>query len=193
MNRRNVLTSAAAVTVAVLAGCSGDSSADTDEPGTVTSEPDGSDSGDEAETAGGADELSSDLAVAHLETVYGAWVELDADAFLATLHSTNNHPEGEVRSSASDIDFEGELVALGAEVLDENLGADAIEDFFESGPNVTESDVSTFTDVRNLTVSVDPTVDGETATEPQEQIKAFFETEKRHFLAVEDDEWRFVL
>lgn len=174
MDRRKLLTSAAAVGVTALAGCSQSSSNSTD---------------DDA----GAGETNPETAIAHLETVYEAWVQLDADAFLATLHSTNNHPESEVRESASRIGFEGELVALNADVLDQNLGADEIASFFETGPNIGEEDVSTFTEVQNLMARVNPEVDGETANETQENIKAFFETEKRHFLAVEDGEWRFVL
>lgn len=179
MNRRNLLASTAVAASTLLAGCSSDSSTDTNDT--------------ETDTDGSPDVLSSDSAVTHLETTYEAWVTMNADAFLATLHSTNNHPEEEVRSSASDIDFEGELVALNAEVLDENLDSDAISTFFESGPNLSDQDVSTFTDVRNLTIKVNPTVDGETTTEGQENIKTFFETEKSHFLAVENEEWRFVL
>lgn len=173
MDRRKLLSSAATVTVFALAGCSGDSSNSPDD-----------------DTSG---ETTPETALTHLETVYEAWVQLDADAFLATLHSTNNHPESEVRSSADRIGFEGELVALNAEVLNENLGEDEISTFFETGPNVGEEDVSTFTGVQNLTARVEPEVDGETTNETQENIKAFFETGKRHFLAVEDGQWRFVL
>lgn len=141
----------------------------------------------------GSGDPDPDGAVTHLETVYEAWAALDADAFLATLHATNNHPEEEVRGGANNIDFGGELVSLDAEVLEENLDEDAISTFFETGPNLDEGDVSTFTGVRNLLVRVDPTVEGEASNGAQTDFKNFLETEKRHFLAVEDGEWRFVL
>jgi hypothetical protein len=137
--------------------------------------------------------MSSASASDHLRTVYEAWVKLDADAFLATLHSTNNHPEEEVRSSAEDINFEGSLVELDAEIVTDTPDADAISQLFETGPNLSEDDVSTFTDVQAVIASVNPTVDGETTNDAQEGFKSFLETEKRHLLAVENGEWRFVL
>jgi len=185
MDRRRLLAVTGTTAATLLAGCSGGSGTDTAEPAATETET------DTPTTSSGTP--SSASANDHLRTVYEAWVKLDADAFLATLHSTNNHPEDEVRSSTEDLDFEGTLVELNAEIVNDTPDADAISQLFETGPNLSEDDVSTFTDVQTVIASVAPTVDGETTNDAQANFKSFLETEKRHMLAVEDEEWRFVL
>ena len=182
MNRRRLLAVIGTTAATLLAGCSGSS-------GTNTADPEAT----ATDTSTGGGTMSSASASDHLRTVYEAWVKLDADAFLATLHSTNNHPEEEVRSSAEDINFEGSLVELDAEIVTDTPDADALSQLFETGPNLSEDDVSTFTDVQAVIASVNPTVDGETTNDAQEGFRSFLETEKRHLLAVENGEWRFVL
>lgn len=183
MNRRGLFVVIGTTAATLLAGCSGTG-------GTNTAEPEATGT-DTPTVDGGTPSLAS--APNHLRTVYEAWVKIDADAFLATLHSTNNHPEEEVRSSAEDLDFEGTLVELNAEIVNDTPDADAISQLFETGQNLSEDDVSTFTDIQAVVARVDPTVDGETTNDAQEGFKSFLETEKRHFLAVENGAWRFVL
>lgn len=183
MNRRRLLAVTGTAAATLLAGCSGGEKTDTVDPETTQTDTPTADGGTPSSTS----------AKDHLRSVYEAWVKLDADAFLATLHSTNNHPEKEVRSGAEDLDFEGRLVDLNAEIVTENPDSDAVSQLFETGPHLSEDDVSTFTDVQTVIARVDPTVGGEPTNDAQANFKSFLETEKRHLLAVEDGEWRFVL
>lgn len=143
--------------------------------------------------ATGSEALSTASAVDHRRTVYEAWVTLDADAFLATLYSTNNHPEEEVRNGAENIGFKPTLVELNAEVVNENPDSDTISELFETGPSLSEDDVSKLTDAQMVIANVNPTVDGKTRTDVQANFKSFLQTEKRHGLGVEDGGWRFGL
>ena len=183
MDRRRLLAVTGTTAATLLAGCSESSETNTAEPEATET--------DTPTDSGGTP--SSASAIDHLRTVYEAWVKLDADAFLATLHSTNNHPEEEVRGGAENLDFEGTLVELNAEIVNETPDADAISQLFETGPNLSEDDVSTFTDVQAVIASVNLTVDGETTNDAQANFKSSLEAEKRHLLAIENGEWRFVL
>ncbi|MFB6202715.1 MAG: hypothetical protein ABEI98_11990 [Halorhabdus sp.] len=184
MKRRTLLTSAATMAAAGVAGCSGNNTSDLAE--TTDNTPMNS----EASTSPTKTPTQREAVLSTLENVYAAWASLDADAFLALLYSTNNHPEEQVRTGAKKIDFNGQLVDYEA-TINGSPNEKELTNFFET-TGITEEEQSVFNGVKKVLVQWDPVVEGKATTDQAKSFKEFLNMQKTHMLAVNDDKWRFV-
>lgn len=128
----------------------------------------------------GEDELVLDSPVAAVEAWHEAITEQDLDAVDRILHSQSpNRPVEGSEDAGGNISVE----TVDVEVVEENLDESGVEAEL-SGIDVDSETISTFAEAENAVV------DGQITLSLGEESQT---QEVRHFLAVEDGDWRLVV
>lgn len=204
MDRRTLLTTAAAVTTTALAGCGLMSSEDNENP---TPRPDTTPSGtpddtpddtpeDTPEDGDGELSFGEDMetpnadVMGFLTSVYEARATKDTATIRDMSHSVVDYSGGYFENIP---ELDGEVVDIAAGIEEQNLSEERLGNLFVDSAPLTDGAIGALAETETMLLTVMTKVEADPANDEQQGYLDFLQSRHPAIIAKENGEWKFVV